>query len=227
MIPHAASFRDPSGFIYVQDGTIYRKINPSYEADYRKLIESGLHAELVETGLLIATEEVEPTILRPERIPTISYPYEWSFGQLKDAALLTLETMRRAIEKGMVLKDASAYNVQFLRGKPILIDTLSFENYREGEPWIAYRQFCAHFLAPLALMANVDIRLGSLLRDNIDGIPLDLAAKLLPFSTKLKPGLLAHIHVQGKTVNQKAEATTSQKAIFSLTALKGLIDSLK
>jgi len=92
-------------------------------------------------------------------VPFISYPYEWSFGQLKDAVLVTLAIQKRAMKAGMSLKDASAYNIQFYRGKPILVDTLSFEAYREGEPWVAYRQFCQHFLAPLALMAIRDVRL--------------------------------------------------------------------
>ena len=80
----------------------------------------------------------------------------------------------------MSLKDASAYNIQFRGGRPVLIDTLSFERYREGEPWVAYRQFCQHFLAPLALMSHTDVRLSQLLRVYIDGIPLDLASRLLP-----------------------------------------------
>ena len=86
----------------------------------------------------------------------------------------------------MSLKDASAYNIQFVRGKPTLIDTLSFEIYKEGEPWVAYRQFCQHFLAPLALMAYRDMRLGQLLRVYIDGVPLDLASKLLPVKTQVQ-----------------------------------------
>src|SRR4051794_30857078 len=85
-------------------------------------------------------------VIRPDLIDFISYPYEWSYSQYKDAALLTLEVQRRAVERGMSLKDCSAYNVQFHEGRPILIDTLSLESYREGRPWVAYRQFCQHFL---------------------------------------------------------------------------------
>ncbi len=229
----AASFRDPSGFVYREGGVLLRRVHAVYRADYERLFESGLHDELVGAGLLVPLEERRPgegpevvAVLRPEVVPTISYPYEWCFGELKDAALATLEIARRALEKGMVLKDASAYNVQFLRGRPVLIDTLSFETYQEGEPWIAYRQFCGHFLAPLALMAFVDIRLGALLRANIDGVPLDLAASLLPGSTKFKPGLLAHIHVHGRATNQAATETV-KKAHVSKMGLLALLDSLK
>src|SRR5690606_1182148 len=111
-------------------------------------------------------------VLRPNRIPFISYPYEWSFNALKDAALLTLDIQSLALERGLTLKDASAYNVQFVGAKPIFIDTLSFVAREPGQAWAAYGQFCRHFLAPLALMAKRDIRLQKLLASHIDGIPL-------------------------------------------------------
>ena len=98
-------------------------------------------------------------MIRPDRVPFFSYPYEWCFGQLQAAALLTLDIQRKALARSMSLKDASAFNVQFVDGRPVFIDSLSFESYREGSPWVAYRQFCRHFLAPLALMSQVDVRL--------------------------------------------------------------------
>ena len=232
----ASSFRDPSGFVFERDGVLYRQVNAAYADDLRLLWDSGLYHELAEAGLLVATERVsvdlapEPgavAVLRPERAPIVSYPYEWAFGALKDAALTTLEIARRALGRGMVLKDASAYNVQFLRGRPTFIDTLSFETYVEGEPWVAYRQFCGHFLAPLALMALVDVRLGLMLRPYIDGIPLDLAARLLPGSTRFKPGLLAHLHLHAKATTQQAATESVKKASVSKTALLALLDSLK
>ena len=109
-------------------------------------------------------------LIRPEIVPFISYPHEWSFSQIKDAALCILEIQKSALEHGMTLKDGSAYDVQFYMGSPLLIDTLSFESYEEGTPWTPYRQFCQHFLAPLVLMSRVDIRLGKLYRRYIDGI---------------------------------------------------------
>lgn len=142
---------------------------------------------------------------------------------------MTLEIAKRAIEYGMILKDASAYNVQFHHGKPIFIDTSSFALYKEGEPWIAYNQFCRHFLAPLLLMAKVDIRMGKLTQQYIDGIPLDLASKLLPFKSKFSFSIFAHIHAHAK-VQQKysnagnVRAARSQK--ISKINLLGLIDNL-
>ena len=217
---HNASFRDPSGFLFTHDGVLYRQVNQIYAEDYKKLMDSGLYAKLVKAGLLIPHTEVEleaadPTlafkVLRPERVPFISYPYEWSFGQLKDAALATFSIQKRALKLGMSLKDASAYNIQLVGGKPTLIDTLSFEIYKEGEPWVAYRQFCQHFLAPLALMAYRDIRLSQLLRVYIDGIPLDLASELLPGRTRWIIGLASHIHLHASAQKRYADVAVSEK----------------
>ena len=139
-------------------------------------------------------------MLQPEPLPFISYPYEWSFGQLKDAALLTLDLQLLALARGFTLRDASAYNVQFRRGRPVFIDTLSFEPHQDGTPWNAYKQFCEHFLLPLSLMSTRDVRCGSMLRDHLDGIPLDLGSALLPRGTWLRPGTLFHIHLHAKAL---------------------------
>lgn len=205
--PVAASFRDPSGFVFQEDGVFYRRIALSYQSEYRRLMDSGLYEKLVSANLLLPHEEVASDRIRPEQLSFVSYPYEWSFTAWKEAAHVTLQIQTIAMEYGMSLKDASAFNIQFVRGKPVLIDTLSFETYREGEPWIGYRQFCEHFLAPLALMAYRDIRLGELMRLHLDGIPLELTANLLPWRTRLRLPLLAHIYVQANF--QKRGGTTS------------------
>ena len=157
----AGSFRDPSGLVFHQQGVLYRRINHCYREHYEHLMASGLYADLLASGWLVEHEEVVSIaltghaykVINPELIPFISCPYEWSFSQLKNAALLTLAIQKKALEYGMSLKDCSAYNIQFRSGLPIFIDTLSFEIYGEGRPWVAYGQFCRHFLAPLALMA--------------------------------------------------------------------------
>jgi SAM-dependent methyltransferase len=235
-----ASFRDPSGYLFTHEGVLYRQVNRAYAAEYQHLMQSGLYAGLVKDGLLIPHQEVdvEPddpklahVILQPERVDFISYPYEWSFSQLKDAALLTLRLARRALKHGMSLKDASAYNVTFHKGRPVFIDTLSFEMYAEGKPWTAYRQFCQHFLAPLSLMALKDVRLGQMLRLYIDGIPLDLASKLLPGKTRLSFPLLTHIHLhaqaQQRYAGSDAPVAKPPAAHFSKQSFLGLLDSLE
>lgn len=232
------SFRDPSGFLFKHQGKIYRQVNQTYRSDYELLHGSGLYPYLVEKGWLIPHQEskVAPPrpdlaykVILPEQIGVIGYPYEWSFSQLKDAALLTLKLQKRALKHGMSLKDAAATNIQFVGGQPALIDSLSFEAYPEGQPWVAYRQFCQHFLAPLALMSRVDVRLSQLLRSNIDGIPLDLASHLLPGRTRLNPGLLSHIHLHAAAQRRYAgrDLKSGPEPKISKTSLLGLVDSLE
>ena len=232
----SGSFRDPSGFVFWQDGTLYRQVNTSYKDNYEHLMESGLYEALVSSGLLLPHEEVDIQspqpdlvykVIRPVLIPLISYPYEWCFSQLKDAALTTLEIQKTCLDFDMSLKDCSAYNIQFRKGRPVLIDTLSFEKYREGQPWVAYRQFCQHFLAPLALMSHKDIRLNQLSRVHIDGIPLDLASSLLPFHTWLMPSLLSHIHLHARSQKRFADKTVDTKRYkIGRRSFLGIIDSL-
>ena len=238
----AGSFRDPSGFVFTKDGTLYRQVNLTFREQFDRLIDAGLYQSLVDEGLLVPHQEVDRSlapapgaykILRPEPIEFVSYPYEWSFSQLKDAALTTLRLQQRAMDFGMSLRDASAYNIQFRRGRPVLIDTLSFEELKEGQPWIAYRQFCQHFLAPLALMHYRDVRLGQLSRIHIDGVPLDLAARLLPKRARLRPALYLHVFAHAKTQKRHEGAPadeTKQRTSgrrFTLQAFRGLVDSLR
>jgi hypothetical protein len=167
-------------------------------------------------------------VLKPEQVPFVSYPYEWSFSQLKDAALTTLLIQKKALEFGMCLKDCSAYNIQFFKGSPVFIDTLSFERYEEGKPWVAYRQFCQHFLAPLALMSHRDVRLGQLSRVHLDGVPLDLASRLLPGRTRLSFSLLFHVHLHARSQSRyAARQIDTKRHRVSRLGLVGIVDSLE
>lgn len=235
-VPSAASFRDPAGFVFEQDGVVYRQVNEAYRGDYDRLVRSGLYDALVERDLLIRHDEIPAAasrdqrayrILRPRRIPFVSYPYEWCFSQLADAARTTLAIQQTALAHGMSLKDASAYNIQFLDGRAVLIDTLSFERYEPGRPWVAYRQFCQHFLAPLALMSTVDVRLGQLSRVFLDGVPLDVASRLLPLRTLGRLSLSSHIHLHARAGRRFADRRVAETRLrMSLTAMRGLVDSL-
>ncbi|MGN0013790.1 MAG: SAM-dependent methyltransferase [Candidatus Gastranaerophilaceae bacterium] len=220
-----SSFRDPSGYVYEENGKIYRKINEQYLDTYNCLMKSGLYEELLAQELIIPHKEMDFNVIKPNMV-FISYPYEWSFSQLKDAALATLKIQQTALKFGMSLKDASAYNIQFYNGKPVLIDTLSFEKYTEGSMWVAYKQYCQHFLAPLALMSYVDLRLSSLLKNYIDGIPLDLASNLLPWKSKLNFGILTNIHIHAKSqIKHQSDARGVQGSITKFQ-FEALIDSL-
>lgn len=226
------SFRDPSGFVYTRDGTLYRQVNSSFRQPFEAFLASGLYEELARDGLLIPHEEVGLelsatrdafAVIRPERIPFVSYPYEWSFGQLQDAAKLTLEVQERALAKGFTLRDSSAYNVQFQDGKPVLIDTLSLEPLQEGRAWDAYKQFCEQFLLPLMLMSTRDVRCGTLLRSYLDGIPLDLGSRLLPLRTWASPRSLIHIHLHAWAQGRYAGSAVGSAAKGRSMSRKGLL----
>ncbi len=244
-IRHPSSFRDPSGHVFSYKGSIYRQVNKYYQGNYELLRLSGLADELIGKGLLINFEEISNPetviagefykVLKPRQIPYISYPYEWTFTQLKDAALLTLEVQKISIEHGITLKDASAYNIQFIGESPIFIDTLSFEKYHEGQPWSAYKQFCQHFLGPLALVSYRDVRLAHLLKSYIDGLPLDLVSNLLPRRSYLRFSILSHIHLHARAQKKYAgqvqlmnlDQKFKNKKKLSKLALLGIIDSLE
>jgi ribosomal protein L11 methylase PrmA len=235
-IPEPASFRDPSGQVFRRDGVIHRRVETRYAPHYDRLISSGLYARLAAAGHLVLHEEAPLTgldqgahrVLRPAPLAFVSYPYEWCPGQLRAAALLTLDVMHQALEHGLILKDASAFNVQFAGSRPLLIDTLSFEIYEENRPWVAYRQFCEHFLAPLALSCARDPRLLSLLRSNLEGVPLRVASTLLPMRSWLRLGLLSHVHLHGRAQTGFSHATAAaSRATLSRHSLLALIDSLR
>lgn len=234
------SYRDPGGFVYRRDGVLYRQIDSSSIEDWTAFLASGLADRLIASGRLVAHEVAPLTaaatpdareVIKPEVIEFISYPFEWTFGELKDAALLTLDVELEALAAGWTLKDASAYNVQFRDSRPVLIDSLSFEPHEDGAPWVAYRQFCEHFLAPLAVMSRRDIRLGSLLRADPDGIPLDLAKGLLPWRTRLDFGLFSHLHLHASAQVRHAgdddDGAAAKRVRISRPKLIGLIGNLR
>jgi ribosomal protein L11 methylase PrmA len=231
------SFRDPNGFMFMKDNQYYRQIHDSYSRHFNHLMNSGLYQALVDQDLLIAHDEVSLQlqvrpgaykVIKPRPVPFISYPYEWCFSQLKSAALTTLQVQRVALEYGMTLKDSSAYNIQFKSGKPVLIDTLSFELYENKKPWVAYRQFCQHFLAPLALACSTDVRLQQLLRIYLDGIPLDMASLLLPWTTRLSFAIVAHIHMHARMQKKYQDKPQAARAYrMNEMSLRALIDSLE
>ncbi len=231
----ASSYKDPSGFVFNHEKTIYRAINQAYIKDYEMLMNSGLYKELTNRKRLIAHQEVDEIemslpiekVIKPVQIQTISYAYEWSFSMLKEAAICTLKCAITALKHGMILKDAPTSNIQFFENKATLIDTLSFEIYEEGKPWIAYRQFCESFLAPLLLMKYSNSSLNKLLMAYPNGIPLNVCSDLLPLKSKTNINVFLHIHLQSslsksKSKNQKQEPFFSKKKLHTL--LQGLLE---
>ncbi len=229
----AASFRDPAGFVFERDGELYRQILPYGVKAFEKFIDSGLCQKLIDKAALadftIESEDESGKVLHISRLPFISYPYEWCFSQLKEAALLTLECMLDALDVGMILKDASAFNIAFHKCRPVFLDHTSFDFYEEDKPWRAYRQFVMHFVAPLLLMKKVDFRCLQLLMNDVGGIPLDLASRLLPWHSWLQMNTFMHIHLHAM-LERKMSSSKSTRADDSLprrrliALLKGLND---
>ena len=206
---HSSSFRDPSGYVFFEEDVLKRCVLPFYFNQYRALKETSFFQKAIANQLLISHEEIEVSqeeiILKPETIPFITFPYEWCFNQYKEAALLTLKLHKFALEHGFILKDASAYNVAFYKGKAIFIDTLSFDFYKEDEPWRAYKQFLMHLLAPLLLAKYYGSSQLRLMSNFIDGIPLPVIASMLPKKTKLNPFLYSNIHLPAKFETKHSE----------------------
>ena len=231
------SFRDPSGYVYERDGKILRTVASDYIDEWKRCLETGFLEQGVASGRIVPFRSVDDEIpggaavLEVERIPFITYPYEWCFGQLKDAALLSLDLQIDALARGLTLKDASAYNVQFIGSHPVFIDLLSFESREENQPWSAYRQFCMHFLAPLALIRKTDLRCGTFSRLWIDGVPLELAVKMLPWRSRFSLGLYLHLYLharlEAKHGDARKSADKARKAATSTKTQIGIAENLR
>ena len=225
----AGSFRDPSGYVFRENGGLFRQITQAGQNDFEAFINSGLADKLLDDEAVVpfTFSGRKEMVLILEELPFITYPYEWSFSQLRDGALLTLEIIAEALKRGLVLKDASAFNIAFRKGRPVFIDHTSFTVYRENEPWCAYRQFIMHFLAPLLLMRKCDLRCLGLFRNDIGGIPLELASRLLPRTTWLSPEILIHVHLHALFERHVSEARdAARKAELKPNQLENMVSSL-
>ncbi|MBC2844823.1 class I SAM-dependent methyltransferase [Winogradskyella flava] len=218
---HASSFRDPSGYIFVEDGKINRVINPIYFEQYKALRDSGFYQNLIKNDLLIAHKEISSSednvVIQAEKIPFITYPYEWSFNMYKEAALLILRLQKYSLEHGFSLKDATAFNIAFHKSKAIFIDTLSFDFYEEDSPWRAYKQFIMHFFGPLVLAHYHGAQQLKLLSNFIDGIPVKMISSMLPLKTKLSPLLYSNIHLLAKLEDKHNEDYKGEAKAGKLT----------
>jgi hypothetical protein len=231
-----SSFKDPDGYVFYNEGQVYRHVNYTYKEDYESLKNSGLYDELINRNLLLPHEEIDGSdiseddyfrVLRPVNLNFISYPYEWSFSQLKDAALLTLEIQETSLDYGMTLKDASPFNIQFKDSGPILIDTLSFE-LESSRPWKAYEQFCKLFLIPLCLMSYRSLDLKHILKLKNSKTYTKAARSLMPLKTYLKPSILLHVHMVSKISQRNAaESMSYDKLKMSRLMKKRLVRHLK
>ena len=208
------SFRDPDTRVFHQDGAVLRALTDRALADWTSLAATRFFARFSEAGSLIPTRQISASgdtlpappaaaegwaaVLEHERVPVISYPYEWSFGMLRDAALLQLDLTLAALDEEMTLKDATPFNVQWIGARPTFIDVGSFTTYTPGDPWAGYRQFCETFLYPLLLQAYRNLPFHPWLRGRLEGITAEQCRACLSLRDWLRPGVLAHVVLQAK-----------------------------
>ncbi|MCV0396422.1 MAG: class I SAM-dependent methyltransferase [Rhizobiaceae bacterium] len=204
-VPEPGSYRDRNGGVFYRDGEVYRGISARALANWERLATTRFFRDYAGRGNIVRTERVNDAIaagapwaavLKHEPVPFVSYPYEWTFGMLKDAALLHLDLMLAALEEGFILKDSSAYNIQWRGAKPVFIDIPSFEVHEEGEPWVGYRQFCELFLYPLMLQAYKGADFRPWLRGSLDGMSAGALRPLLSTRDLLRPGVMMHVVAQ-------------------------------
>lgn len=203
---HPASFRDPAATVFVRDGRVLRGLRGEGVRRFAALESSGLLARLIERGLVVGTRRCDNVILdgyecvlEHDRIPLISYPYEWSFSLAKAAALAHLDLQLEALAHHFVLVDASAYNMQFVGIRPVFIDVLSLRPYEEGELWYAHRQFCEQFLNPLLMHTRLGLAPNAWYRGALEGMETSAMAAILPWHAWLSPRLLTHVLLPGRS----------------------------
>ena len=211
------SFRDPANRVFHAGDDVLRALDETAAAHWRALAGSAFFPPLLAAGKVCGTEELPAgsapaawaAVLRHERIPFVSHPYEWSFAMLRDAALLHLEILRVALPAGFTTKDGSAYNLQWRGTEPVFIDVGSFAPLREGEPWAGYRQFCQTLLYPLLLGAHLGLDFQPWLRARVDGIEPDQMGRLFRGVRRLLPGVLTHVHLHGSVQRRNAGTSTA------------------
>jgi ribosomal protein L11 methylase PrmA len=217
----AGSFRDPSGRVYIFGGRVFRTVAPLAAPNFEYVRATGLTGELIKAGWLVSETPVAPEfigdhtlgaahVLEHPLLPFISYPYEWSFSALRAAALRHLDVHMRALEKGVTLSDATAYNIQFQGPQPVFIDHLLFRRYREGEYWDAHAQFCQQFLNPLLLRAICGVPHNAWYRGNQEGIPVVELNRLLPWRSKLSWNVFAHVSLQARFQNARTTKPSAE-----------------
>ena len=239
-----ASYRDPSGRVYIRGGRVFRTVMPYASGDFDYVQSTGIIEELEKEGLIVESKQIDPAILGEEgagacyviehpRLPFISYPYEWSFSALKTASLIFLDIQLRALAKGVTLSDATAYNIQFVGPKPIFIDRLSFRRYREGEFWLGHKQFCEQFLNPLLLRSIFGIPHNSWYRGALEGITSDDLVGLLPwrrkFTWKILTNVVLPVAFQKKATEDLVaeQAKSYKKRKLPLVTFRRILESLK
>ena len=241
-IREPGSFRDPGGHIYYSSGKVFRTVAPEVLEDFERVCATGVLEKLTEQGRLIAGKVVDkqslpnlPTsfslVVEHPRIPFISYPYEWCFYMLQDAAVHQLEVCLDALESDVMVSDASAYNIQFINSAPIFIDYLSFRSYEKGKVWKAHQQYCEQFLNPLLLRSLLGVPHNAWYRGNLEGIPTTELSRLIPIAKKFSWNVFIHVALQARLHNaangRKIDRKRANKVSLDKRRMTYILSSLK
>lgn len=237
------SFRDPSGHVFKLGGRILRTVSRSAAGDYVASRDHPCIAQLVKEGRLIASHELDAAsfagqlpdaafVLEHPAVEHISYPYEWPFSLMREAALAHLDLHMALLEAGFTLTDATAYNIQFVSGRPVFIDRLAIRRYRDGELWGGHRQFCEQFLNPLLLRTLFAVSHNAWYRGALEGIPTPDLANLLSLRHKLSLKILLHVYLQAKLQARSVKASTQdlaqiRKRTLSKRAFHAMLSQLR
>jgi|KBSMisStaDraftv2_1062788.scaffolds.fasta_scaffold07203_2 ribosomal protein L11 methylase PrmA len=237
------SFRDPSGRVYEVDGQIFRTVTGRHAAHFEHVESTGLFQQLAQErfllpveraskGVLGSVEEDIRYVLQVPKLPFVAFPYEWPFSALKAAALLHLKIHLAALDKGVTLSDASAYNIQFYGGRPVFIDHLSFRKYQDGEMWAGHRQFSEQFLNPLLLRAFFGVSHNAWYRGTQEGISASEFRQLLKWRHYLSWNVLKHVVMQAMfqraafDARVKLEKVELPAAPLPLTSFRHMLNGL-
>jgi len=244
IVAEPGSFRDKNNRVFYRDNRIYRFLTASALEDWKALTATGFYPALVKDHKLIGTRLAEAplspatdtavwsAVVEHDRVPFISYPYEWPFGMLKDAALLQLELIRLALSEGLTMKDATPFNIQWFGSQPVFIDLPSFTRWNPGEPWVGYRQFCELFLYPLFIQAYRDIPFSPWLRGSLEGIAVESCRGFWSLRDLLRPGILKHVFLhaqfqQGFSETKRVVKADLQRAGFNKELILANIGSME
>ncbi len=238
--PDPGSFRDPASGVLLGDNRVYRFFTAGHVADFEALVETGLLESLVGSGAVIETRAVGVEeapeayraapqvglVVEHPRLPFISYVYEWPLEMLRAAAVRSLQILQVALEKGLILKDATPYNVQFVGPNPLLIDVGSFERYQEGMPWVGYSQFCRTFLNPLLLQSITGVPFQMWMRSSLEGIDPVHLNSLLPLRHKLRKNVFIDVVLQAWLSRRFASRRTDAPSLRERSIPKGVVTGL-
>ena len=218
--PDPGSFRDPLSRVYVDDDVVWRGLSEVGLADFEAYAATEAFSRAQADGRVVATAPVPVSeapvgadwagVLRHDRVRVITYPYEWAFSMLRDAARLQLELSREALAEGILTKDATSYNVQFDGARPVFIDVGSFERLVPGEPWPGYRQFCELFLNPLYVQAIAGVPFQPLLRGSVHGLSPSVTASLIGARRRLRRDVFTHVRLHARAEARYAGADAAR-----------------